>query len=57
MDSVAFGMHFDEIFADRLGEADDFYKSVTPPSTGKDAANVMRQALAGNAALAAGGTP
>jgi hypothetical protein len=31
----------------RLEEADEFYHSVTPPSTSPDAANVMRQALAG----------
>ncbi len=42
-----FGKGFDEIFADRLREADDFYASVTPPSVSADAANVMRQALAG----------
>ncbi|HEV7511810.1 MAG TPA: hypothetical protein VGO27_08925 [Candidatus Acidoferrum sp.] len=42
-----FGKSFDEIFADRLREADDFYKSVTPPSVSEDAAKVMRQALAG----------
>jgi len=42
-----FGKPFDEIFADRLREADAFYQSVTPPSVGEDAANVMRQALAG----------
>jgi hypothetical protein len=42
-----FGKPFDEIFADRLHEADEFYKSVTPPSVSADAANVMRQALAG----------
>jgi hypothetical protein len=42
-----FGKEFDEIIADRLREADEFYKSVTPPSVSKDAANVMRQALAG----------
>jgi hypothetical protein len=42
-----FGKEFDEVFADRLREADEFYKSVTPPSVSKDAANVMRQALAG----------
>ena len=42
-----FGEQFDEVFADRLREADEFYKSVTPPSVGEDAANVMRQALAG----------
>jgi hypothetical protein len=43
----AFGQAFDEIFATRLQEADAFYKAVTPPSVSKDAANVMRQALAG----------
>ena len=32
---------------DRLREADEFYKSVTPPSVSEDAAKVMRQALAG----------
>jgi Glycosyl hydrolase family 63 C-terminal domain len=42
-----FGKQFDQVFADRLREADEFYKSVTPPSVGADAAKVMRQALAG----------
>ncbi|WZO96872.1 glucosidase [Isosphaeraceae bacterium EP7] len=42
-----FGTLFNEVFADRLREADEFYKSVTPPSVSADAANVMRQALAG----------
>ncbi len=42
-----FGKPFDQVFADRLREADEFYKSVTPPTVGADAANVMRQALAG----------
>ena len=42
-----FGKPFDDVFADRLREADEFYKSVTPPSVSEDAANVMRQALAG----------
>ncbi len=41
------GKPFDEIFADRLREADEFYKSVTPQSVSADAANVMRQSLAG----------
>ncbi len=45
--SVPFGKPFDQVFADRLREADEFYKSVTPPSVSADAANVMRQALAG----------
>jgi glycosyl hydrolase family 63 len=43
----AFGKQFDEIFATRLHEADEFYKSVTPPSVGEEEARVMRQALAG----------
>jgi Glycosyl hydrolase family 63 C-terminal domain len=42
-----FGKQFDEVFADRLREADEFYKSVTPPSVNEDTANVMRQAIAG----------
>jgi hypothetical protein len=44
---MPFGMQFDDVFADRQREADEFYKSVTPPSVSEDAANVMRQALAG----------
>jgi len=43
----AFGPDFDRAFASRLGEADEFYKSVTPTSVTRDAANVMRQAIAG----------
>jgi hypothetical protein len=42
-----FGKAFEQVFTDRLREADEFYKSVTPPSVSPDAANVMRQALAG----------
>jgi hypothetical protein len=42
-----FGKPFDDVFADRLRDADEFYKSVTPPSVSEDAANVMRQAVAG----------
>ena len=42
-----FGEGFDQLFAERLREADEFYQSVTPPSVSADAANVMRQALAG----------
>jgi hypothetical protein len=45
--TIPFGQDFDEIVAARVREADDFYKSVTPPSVSPDAANVMRQALAG----------
>ena len=42
-----FGKQFEKVFADRLREADEFYKSVTPPSASDDEARVMRQALAG----------
>jgi Mannosylglycerate hydrolase MGH1-like glycoside hydrolase domain len=42
-----FGSEFDKILASRLQEADEFYQSVTPPSVSQDAANVMRQAIAG----------
>jgi Mannosylglycerate hydrolase MGH1-like glycoside hydrolase domain len=42
-----FGKQFDKVFVDRIREADEFYKSVTPPSVSEDEANVMRQALAG----------
>jgi len=44
---VPFGPAFDATFAARLKEADEFYRSVTPPSVSPDAANVMRQAIAG----------
>jgi Glycosyl hydrolase family 63 C-terminal domain len=37
----------DKLIARRAEEADAFYKSVTPPSLSADAANVMRQAIAG----------
>src|SRR5581483_10177780 len=43
----AFGTSFDDTFAVRLREADEFYQSVTPPSVSQDAASVMRQAIAG----------
>jgi hypothetical protein len=42
-----FGKHFDEVFAERVREADEFYQSVIPPSVNEDEAMVMRQALAG----------
>ncbi len=45
--SKLFGKQFDEIFEQRLREADEFYKAVTPPSVSEDAAKVMRQAIAG----------
>jgi hypothetical protein len=42
-----FGKAFDALLAQRRSEADEFYASITPPSLGPDAANVLRQALAG----------
>jgi hypothetical protein len=42
-----FGGAFEETMAARRQEADEFYRSIIPPSLGADAANVMRQALAG----------
>jgi len=42
-----FGVRFDEIMRRRAKEAEEFYRSVIPPSITPDAANVMRQALAG----------
>ena len=42
-----FGREFEDTFAARRREADEFYASVTPPGTSADAATVMRQALAG----------
>jgi hypothetical protein len=42
-----FGARFDQIVRERRQEADEFYAVVIPPSLSADAANVMRQALAG----------
>jgi hypothetical protein len=42
-----FGKTFAEVLALRLREADEFYQSVTPPAVSADAAQVMRQAMAG----------
>ncbi|HEY4046373.1 MAG TPA: glucosidase [Acidobacteriaceae bacterium] len=39
--------NFDAIMQTRQGEADEFYKSITPERVTKDAAVVMREALAG----------
>jgi hypothetical protein len=44
---VHFGKEFESIFKTRLLEADEFYKTVIPPSISPDEASVMRQALAG----------
>ena len=42
-----FGGGFDEAMKARRAEADEFYATVIPRSLDADAANVMRQALAG----------
>ena len=42
-----FGKSFDRLLATRQGEADEFYRSITPPQVSSDNALVMRQALAG----------
>ena len=42
-----FGRAFDQIIETRRREADEFYRTITPAGVGEDAANVMRQALAG----------
>jgi Glycosyl hydrolase family 63 C-terminal domain len=42
-----FGNAFEKVFADRITEADEFYKSVTPSTVNVDKANVMRQAISG----------
>ena len=42
-----FGGRFGQIIEARRREADDFYRAITPAGVGEDAANVMRQALAG----------
>ena len=47
MQADPFGKEFDDVFAARLQEADEFYRSVTPPTLSNDAASVMRQAIAG----------
>jgi len=41
------GKDFETIFATRIQEADEFYRSVIPASVSGDRANVMRQAIAG----------
>jgi hypothetical protein len=45
--AALFGQRFTSILALRQTEADEFYKTIIPPSYSADEANVMRQALAG----------
>jgi hypothetical protein len=42
-----FGGHFEAMLRARKQEADEFYESITPAALDHDAANVLRQALAG----------
>jgi Glycosyl hydrolase family 63 C-terminal domain len=42
-----FGKEFDEVFRNRLREANEFYSTVIPDELSSDAKNVMRQSLAG----------
>ena len=42
----AFG-GFEEVFESRIGDADEFYQRITPPSLSEDERRVHRQALAG----------
>ncbi len=42
-----FGPGFDEVFRQRLFDADEFYERITPASLGRDERLVHRQALAG----------
>ena len=38
---------FEQVFQQRVGEADEFYRRIAPPSFGEDERRVHRQALAG----------
>jgi Glycosyl hydrolase family 63 C-terminal domain len=42
-----FGPEFERVFADRIGEADQFYDTIIPADLSDDARAVMRQALGG----------
>jgi mannosylglycerate hydrolase MGH1-like protein len=46
-DAGGIGGDFDEVFAAREREADEFYAELTPADAGEDEALVLRQALAG----------
>ncbi len=41
------GSDFDRVFADRIGEADEFYEEIFPSKSSADDYRIMRQALAG----------
>nr|MCU0709981.1 glucosidase [Pirellula sp.] len=42
-----FDKSFDDVFAERIRETDEFYHSIIPSTVTADSANVMRQALSG----------
>ncbi|HEY9502191.1 MAG TPA: hypothetical protein VIR01_11240 [Pyrinomonadaceae bacterium] len=44
---VVFGPEFDQVFADRIREANEFYETVIPTCLSNDARSVMRQSLGG----------
>jgi len=46
-EGFSFGKEFEQVFATRQQEADDFYATVIPQGLSADAGNVMRQAFAG----------
>jgi hypothetical protein len=46
-DNSSWGDSFDEVFAARMREADEFYDRVAAPGIGDDARNIQRQAFAG----------
>src|SRR4030095_14996542 len=46
-DPSGLGTDFDDVFAKRLQEADEFYATVVPSALPPDSSNVMRQALGG----------
>lgn len=46
-DEELFGDVFTETLAARIADANEFYRSLTPPSLSAEAANIMRQALSG----------
>jgi Glycosyl hydrolase family 63 C-terminal domain len=45
--SALSGKEFDDVFVSRINDADEFYRSLTPPAASEDEARIMRQAMAG----------
>jgi hypothetical protein len=45
--ATPFGAEFDQVFAARIEDADEFYQDVIPQSLSREERNVMRQAFAG----------